>query len=653
MSAAVITALLLALVVYMTIGIVVGRRAKGIADLLPIAYSRQARVKNSAEFSSSTVATTISLATVILLFFKLAGDLGLWLFWTVITTSAGVFVVRLFAKRIWGRMSSYDHRPSLHEFLGVEYNSAVLSRVGAVCTSLGFLGAFAVELTVGSEFLAGLVPSAPTWIVIVALSLVAFFYTAVGGFRAVIITDRIQMISIRVLLISLPLFYIYYVMTHGGWSENLDKVPAEVLSFSYRDGLISFLLGIFVINVPAFISDMSIWQRIAGTQERQTVTAGLWRGVFSVAGTWGIFVLLACFVFMIVTPAGNTNPLILLLNVVGGTRGFLGISVLFITVLGLYGAMLSTASTQLIAVSHTLYQDVVSHFRRHSLAERLESRRELNISRCILVFAALVSTVAVQLLYSAGLSIVDLVFAIYGAQLGLCPLVILALLTGRQRLKDLSGWAALAVSAGFVTGWGAAVYGRFAGNTNLVFLAPVFSLIASSLLLFAGILQERARRFLLENVNLILIRSVIKARRSGLYRFVPAAEPMRLDCLKDRCAKCCRVLGTPVATAEEADRIGYGSIMTDRDAMFVRSDSCVCTLLKDGLCSVYPKRPKGCREYPWYNIGGRLYYDRGCPGVRYDIDERPDVDDIQPFENFFPHAPRLVVRLVRLICVRK
>ncbi len=653
MSAAVIIALLSALIVYMTVGIVVGRRAKGIADLLPMADSRRAQVKNPAEFSSSTVATTISLATVILLFFKLAGDLGLWLFWTAITTSVGVLVVRLFAGRIWERMSSYDHRPTLHEFLGKEYNSPVLCRVGAVCTSLGFLGAFAVELTVGSQFLAGLVPGIPAWIVILVLSLAAFFYTAVGGFRAVIITDRIQMVSIWVLLISLPFFYVYYVVGHGGWSASLDKVPAEVLSMSYRPGLTSFLLGIFVINVPTFISDMSIWQRIAGARQKQTVTAGLWRGVFSVAATWGVFVLLACFVFMIVAPGGETNPLILLLNVIGRTGGLLGVCVLFITVLGLYGAMLSTASTQLIAVSHTLYQDVVSRFRARPLAERLESRKELNVSRCIVVFAALVSTVAVQLLYRAGFSIVDLVFAIYGAQLGLCPLVVMALLTGRRRLRNLSAPATWAVSAGFVVGWGAAIYGRSTDNANLVFLAPVFSLIASSLLLSAGILREKLRRLWFENVNLILIRSIVKARKAGLYRLAPADKPARLDCLKDKCARCCRTLGTPVTSAQEADRIGYESIMTDRDARFVRSQRCTCTLLRDGLCSIYPKRPRGCCEYPWYNIAGKLYYDRGCPGVKYDKDERPDAGDIQPFENFFPHSPGFVVWIVKKLCLQK
>ena len=546
MSSIVIASLLLVLVVYMTIGVLVGRRTRSVADLFPLVLNRQARVDNSSEFSSSTVATTISLATVIMAFFELAQYLGVWLFWTVLTTSAGLFLVRIFAKKIWERLSSYSYRPSLHQFLGEEYNSRMLSYVGAVCTSLGFLGAFAVELTVGAKFFASLVPHLSGWAVIVALSVVAFIYTAVGGFRAVIITDRVQMFSIWLLLLLLPIFYIYYISTHGGWSQNFIKIPPGTLDFSYREGLVSFLLGIFVINVPAFISDMSIWQRIAGAQKDQTVTGGLWKSVFNSAATWGGFALLACFVFMIIEPVEGTNPLFSLLKVIGGSRGILPAVVLCVSVIGLYGAMLSTTSTQLIAVSHSLYEDIFSRFGRRSLTERLELKDELHISRCILIFAAIVSTILVQLLSNAGFSIADLVFAIYGAQLGLFPLVILALMIKRDRLKTLSVWAAFAISAGFITGWGCATCGRFIGRTNLVFLAPVASLIVSSLFLGTGFLASLVREFGERKMNWTLIKAVLKARRKGLLRLVPADGPTCFTCLAGECGRCCEVIGTPV-----------------------------------------------------------------------------------------------------------
>lgn len=488
MSTIVISALLLALITYILVGFFLGTHTKGIADMLPIALSRQARVKNASEFSASTVATTISLATVVMAFFELAQKFGLWLFWTVITTSLGLLVVRFFAKRIWKKISVYDHRPTLHEFLGGQFNSQTLSYVGAICTSLGFLGAFAVELTVGSKFFAGLVPNIQPWVVVIILSVVAFLYTAVGGFRAVIVTDRIQMVSIWLLLLALPVFYVYYVISHGGWTENISRIPQATLSFSYRPDLVAFLIGIFVINVPTFISDMSIWQRISGAQKNETVIEGLWKSVLSAAITWGSIAALACFAFMMFKPAEGVNPLVSLLNVIGRTKGFLAAVVLFLATLGLYGAMLSTASTQLIAVSHTLYEDVFSHLRKHPLAERLASKKELRISRTILILAAIISTIFVQLLSKKGFSIADLVFAIYGAQLGLCPLVIAALFLKKERLKTLSNWAVTAVSAGFIIGWATAIYGNAIQSQYLAYLPPVLSLIISTLFLYIGFL---------------------------------------------------------------------------------------------------------------------------------------------------------------------
>jgi len=486
MSATVIISLLTALFIYIAVGLLLGRHTRSVADMLPLIFNRQARVATSSEFSSSTVATTISLATVIMAFFELAQKEGIWLLWTVVTTSTGLLLVRLFAKKIWNRISIYDHRPTLHEFLGTEYKSEPLRYVGAVCTSLGFLCAFAVELTVGTKFFAALVPGVPGWTVILVLTVVAFIYTAMGGFRAVIITDRIQMVSIWLLLVSLPLFYLYFIVTQGGWSENFANIPEGILDFSYRPGLYAFLLGILFINVPTFISDMSIWQRIAGAQEDKTVSTGLLRSVFSSAATWGLFTILACLSFMIIKPQPDTNPLLAVVHVIGTTTGPLALIILFFTVLGLYGAMLSTASTQLIAVSHTVYADVFSRIREHLLSERVESRKELYISRTILIVAAVLSTILVQLLEKAGLSITDLVFAVYGPQLALCPLVITALLFKRQQLSNLSPWAALAVTAGFITGWGSAVYGGLTNNSNWVFLSPVLSLVVSSAVLLAG-----------------------------------------------------------------------------------------------------------------------------------------------------------------------
>ncbi|MHC4069034.1 MAG: YkgJ family cysteine cluster protein [Planctomycetota bacterium] len=154
-------------------------------------------------------------------------------------------------------------------------------------------------------------------------------------------------------------------------------------------------------------------------------------------------------------------------------------------------------------------------------------------------------------------------------------------------------------------------------------------------------------------MNWFLIKAVIKARKNGLLHLVPAKDPTNFQCLKDRCHKCCSNLGSPVVTPDKAEKINPDSIQKDKNAMFLKSRDSSCCLLKDGLCSIYENRPRGCREYPWYNIDGQLYCDAGCPGIKHDTDDRPNIEDIQPFENFFPNTPKILICLIKKICTKK
>jgi Na+/proline symporter len=485
----VITALLLSSAIYLYLGFALGKNNKTLGDLFPVVFGRNAKVNTVDEFSTSTVATTVSLATIVLAYFELAGYFGVWLLWTALTTSIGMIIVSWASKRIWSKMSEYKHRPSMHEFIGVEFNSKSVSLIASACTSIGFLLIFATELVVGSRFLAGLVPAIPQWVTVIFLSAVGFVYTLFGGFRAVIKTDQLQMKFIWALIAVLGAFYIYYIFQNGGVQTNLDKIPAGILDFSPKQGLGFFLLGIAIMNIPTHISNMAVWQRISGAHNPEIVEKGIRKSVWGVALSWGLLSLLACFAYMIVTPSNNQTLLTDLLIAISSS--VIGKIVLFFVVIGLYGAMLSTASTNLIVVGHTISEDIVAKFRKGSLDARLDSKKEFYISRGILVLATLMAIFLVEGLKYFGFSIADLVFAIYGGALALFPPILAALYSNRSRLKTLSAHANAAVILGFLFGWGAAIYGKIIGDGNLIFLSPGFSILTSGLILSLGFIKNK------------------------------------------------------------------------------------------------------------------------------------------------------------------
>jgi Na+/proline symporter len=493
MSELVLAAIALSGVAYLTVSWRLSRRSSELRDHLPMTSDdSQASIRNSSEFSAATVATTISLATVVLAYTELAGYMGLWLLWTVFTTCMGIFVVRMLAPRIWQRLARHGRlKPTLHEFIGGAFGSTTVMRVAAICTSLGFVGALAVELTVGSTFLSQLAPAVPRWAALIILAGIGITYTSLGGFRAVVVTDRMQMIAIWLSIVGLVVLVAATIHIGGGWGAFAERIPKTVYDFSPRDGLYAFLIGILVINVPTFLGDMSVWQRIAASQSEETVRRGLGGSVVLAFFSWTLLALLACGIVGLVAPREGVNPLVNFLSQ-AGQLALPGVwLVLLIVFIGMFAASLSTASTQLIAAGHSLHIDVLHGGNRAHLAD---SKSELLVSRRLLVACAIAAVAVVETLQALGFSIADLVFAVYGSQLGLVPVALAALFLDHEWLKKLSGFAVVAVGMGFLVGWAAAALGKLTGNGDLVFLSPALSFASSGLTILLGLVSGWRKR---------------------------------------------------------------------------------------------------------------------------------------------------------------
>lgn len=487
----VLASFILTAITVLIVSLYVKAKTGSIEDYLPIGNDESgAKVNSENEFGASTVATTISLATVILAFSDLAGYFGLWLLWPVVTTTLGIWVVYIFAPIIWERISSFElHKPSIHEFLGYSFGSNLVRKIASLCTSLGFVGALAVELSVGGGLVSHFIPAIPSWLAYALISIVGVLFTGIGGFRSVIVTDKIQLYAIWIAIIALALLVCLKVYELGYPTKFLSETPVTIYDFSYREGLLSFLVGIFIINVPTFLSDMSVWQRIAGSKSRQVVSAGLKKSIAYAAGSWGLLAILSCFFFILTPKNSGENPLFSFLGEFDtGDNPLTGV-LIFAVFTGLFSATLSTASTQLIASGHTIYIDLVRQTKLFKLGKGFLS--ELTYSRIVLFTSAIISVVLIETLQQFGFAISDLVFAIFGAQLCLVPAVILALSRPQTTLIAMGKWVPIGLLFGFISGWLSAIYGKYVGDSNFVFLSPVVSLLFSSAVIFTATVVSR------------------------------------------------------------------------------------------------------------------------------------------------------------------
>lgn len=133
------------------------------------------------------------------------------------------------------------------------------------------------------------------------------------------------------------------------------------------------------------------------------------------------------------------------------------------------------------------------------------------------------------------------------------------------------------------------------------------------------------------------IVSLLRSRQSGLLRLRPADLPMRLDCKAGACGLCCRTMGGGVVVSQaEISALPANSLRLCGAKIVLNSSCGTCSLLSNNVCTSYQARPRGCQDYPWYRIGDDLYYDRGCPGMKFDRDERPKLEKIVEIKNYLP-----------------
>lgn len=124
---------------------------------------------------------------------------------------------------------------------------------------------------------------------------------------------------------------------------------------------------------------------------------------------------------------------------------------------------------------------------------------------------------------------------------------------------------------------------------------------------------------------------------------------MRLECKGGDCGLCCRVTGGDVVvTASEALKLPFDSVIRTPKIIIMKSIQGQCSQLKNARCDCYDARPQGCHEYPWYRIAGVLHFDSGCPGIRFDLDQRPPVETLSDIGLYLP-APKPIQQFLKII----
>jgi Na+/proline symporter len=447
------------------------RHVHGLRDFFPLTHFLR-----SDQYGRSTAAAGISLATVILALVNLTPILGLGLLVTIASYAASFVLLYFCAPTI---LRANPNNDTIQAFLGKSFGSAHVRDTALFFTFIGYTSIFAMELLVGVTVLEPFFGSntlifASVYLVFLVL------YSIISGFRAVVATEQWQIRLIIAAVLSLFLILALF------WMGEVERVSISEISNKVLHTIgapLSFVIGIVALNLPATISDAGTWQRLCATKSESEARHGLLRAIGIFILLWGSLIVASTFISQLAVATGQFDPArgTLMAHIITrlATGDAFYLALLFVFILGLFAAMITTADS-LLLVAAQMYAIDFARLPEQAISEH----QKINKARWILTSIAGLAFVVFVFFRLMKFDVIQLVFAIYGAQLALFPTVAASLFLKKHFNPTRAKPAALlSIAGGFIGAWSSAFYGKLSGEMSWTYNAPVVALVVSFVLL--------------------------------------------------------------------------------------------------------------------------------------------------------------------------
>lgn len=390
---------------------------------------------------------------------------------------------------------------TIHRFLARRYSSAGLPRLTSLLTIVTASGVIALELIVGAALIHSVndtVPLLVTAVFIVLFATVAVIYTALGGFTAVIRTDRVQTLLVGGALLALLCIAGMNALQPASQSLSFSAaVPADTGLGTWLLIYGAFILGFGMFQLFLLPGDMMTWQRLTASGSSKIARHGVLGAALLTLVLWIVLVLIGVLstgapegmlTFPIVggelheTVATQAEPLTSLL---ASARAAAPISLqvaLFVLVLmasaGLVSAILSTSDSFMLVVSQTLMFDWLSGRSVRSFhdlkSDPVRSARLATTARLILPAIAVLSLLIYGIVLIVGIPLVPVIFFMFSFQCAITPIAVHAL---RSDL-DVSAYKGAAIVGLVLAGLTILVLFALSGMTKDIFVAYAYSYLA-------------------------------------------------------------------------------------------------------------------------------------------------------------------------------
>lgn len=399
---------------------------------------------NSTELFTTLGASWLSIGNAIFSLIILGLYFGFLNFWTAITWMIGFIILSKHSSQI----KKLCKDPSINGFLSSRFGTKV-GKIAAITIIVIATSLLSLELIVGMAISSIAAPGLTGDVIAILFGLLLVVaitgYTMLGGLTAVVKSDIYQFILICCALVALLIGTITWGLYDNyalGWSDFKNSY----LSWEVYKPLWTweFILGLVFLQFFLLVSDMGTWQRIISVdfKEKKPWTKIVIVGIVSAIG-WLIVILVGMIFSPILLPFGEnpemadgiftgygifiTEPLIAILSIDYLFGSLLGTGLVFVILLGLTGAMLSTGDTYLLVSTQAASMDIRNKYLKSDRANLLTEYYPVQFSRkWAWLFSSFAYILALFVIFS-GFDFLSVALLLLGSQCAIAPVAVFAL----------------------------------------------------------------------------------------------------------------------------------------------------------------------------------------------------------------------------------
>ncbi len=340
--------------------------------------------------------------------------------WTAIGLAIGTYLNwKLIAKRL--RIFTHKAHDSITvpEFFKNRFGDkkAITSVISSLFIIIFFIVYAAAQFAAGGKLFNSIFGVDYTIAMLIGAAIVVI-YTFIGGFRAVCLTDTIQACLMFFALIIVPIIVLIMIFEDP---TAVSSINPDMFNL-FKDPSTGEFISVFVIVSGlawgfGYFGQPHILPRFMGIEDPRAIPQAR-----RIAMTWVVISMAAAIFIGLVGQVFFSTPLAdsetVFINMTGNTLGAAPF-IAGIVYCGILGAIMSTASSQMLAASSSVSKDLYKQIFR----KKASDREVLFISKvAVLLVAAIAFTLALDP-NSSVFSIVSFAWAGFGASIGSVILV--------------------------------------------------------------------------------------------------------------------------------------------------------------------------------------------------------------------------------------